>query len=199
MNAERLADSTATVLRVRRTRTAATGRGSALVFRQATADDAAVLQALIERHRDEGHLLKRTLDELAEHAARFVIAVGRRHIIGCAELAPLSASVAEVRSLVVDRDARGLGAGRALVAALQQRGRCEGFETLCAFTHDAGYFEHLGFTEVPHAAVPEKIAMDCRTCPLLGRCGQHAVVLPLSRGGRRRSGGRVEPVAVEGS
>ncbi len=160
-------------------------RTSATVsFRTATRADAPALHALIEAHLAEGHLLPRSLSELAVHAPRFVVAVrhsGRRldRIVGCAELAPLSASVAEVRSLVVDRSTRSLGVGRRLVEELRRAAVRDGFERLCAFTHDAGYFVRKGFSIVPHEWVPEKIVRDCSTCARFRTCGQYAVILPL--------------------
>ncbi len=157
-----------------------------LELRTATRADAPAIHALIEAHVAEGHLLPRSLEELSVHAPRFVVAVhgdqgcgASPRIVGCAELAPLSAGVAEVRSLVVDRAARELGLGRRLLDQLQRQARLDGFEKLCAFTHDAGYFVRKGFSIVPHVWVPEKIARDCHQCALFRRCGQHAVVLPL--------------------
>jgi amino-acid N-acetyltransferase len=154
-------------------------------LRQGRAADAPAIHALIEAHLVEGHLLPRSLDELNAHAPRFVVVTARRRhsaeeqLVGCAELAPLSASVAEVRSLVVDRSARSRGLGRRLLDALQHTARLEGFDTLCAFTHDAAYFVRKGFSIVPHVWVPEKIARDCSSCALFRTCGQYAVVLAL--------------------
>jgi N-acetylglutamate synthase-like GNAT family acetyltransferase len=54
-----------------------------------------------------------------------------------------------------------------------------GFETLCAFTHDARFFVRQNFSIVPHLWVPEKIATDCVSCPLFRKCGQFAMILPL--------------------
>lgn len=156
-----------------------------VTYRAGLAADAPVLHALITAHADEGHLLPRDLDDLTAHAARFVVALRDGRIVGCAELAPLGGSVAEVRSLVVDRSARALGIGSALVAELSRRARRDGFERLCAFTHDARYFVRLGFSIVPHVWVPEKIALDCQSCPKFRRCGQHAVVLALPGQGVR--------------
>ena len=70
-----------------------------ITLRTAGASDAKKLYALIQGNLTEGHLLPRTLGELAVHAERFVVAVKARKIVGCAELAPLSPHVAEVRSL----------------------------------------------------------------------------------------------------
>ena len=54
---------------------------------RADASEAKKLHALIQANLEEGHLLPRTLHELTMHAARFVVAVRGRKIVGCAELA----------------------------------------------------------------------------------------------------------------
>lgn len=183
MNTELLAERAVATPRSRRVR----GRLSPVTYRTGTSTDAKALHALIEENVEVGRLLPRQLDELAAHVLRFVVAVRRGQIVGCAELAPLSGRVSEIRSLVVARDARALGIGSALVAELQLRARVGGFQTLCAFTHDAGYFVRRGFSIVPHVWVPEKIALDCHRCPQFRRCGQHAVVLTLTSAGRSRA------------
>ena len=158
-----------------------------ITLRTAEASEAAAILALIEAHLEEGHLLPRTLAELATRASRFVVAVADGRLVACAELAPLSRAVAEVRSLVVHRDARHGGVGRQLVDELVRRARVQGFDTLSAFTHGPGYFVRMGFSIVPHQWMPEKIAADCQTCALFRKCGQQAVVLSLGETGR---GGR---------
>lgn len=150
-------------------------------LRAAVATDAPALHALIAAHLEEGRLLPRTLGELTDHAHRFVVALQGERIVGCAELAPLSASVAEVRSLVVSHGARQSGLGHRMVDELGRRARREGFERLCAFAHDPRFFVRLGFAIVPHTWVPEKIAHDCHSCPLFRNCGQYAIVLDLER------------------
>jgi amino-acid N-acetyltransferase len=167
----------------RRAKTAA-----AISLRPAATADAPALHALITAHLEEGRLLPRTLEELAVHAPRFVVAVeptaeGDR-IVGCAELAPLSASVAEVRSLVVKEDVRRLGLGEQMVAALAARARTEDYTRLCAFAHEPAFFVRRGFSIVPHTWVPEKIAHDCYSCPLFRNCSQYAVMLELEGSAR---------------
>ena len=167
-----------------------------IAIRPAIVADAPALHALIAAHLEEGRLLPRDLDELAVHAPRFVVAVessssgvhlredasaGQERIVGCAELAPLSQAVAEVRSLVVSRDARRHGLGVRMVEDLAARARREGYARLCAFAHDPAFFVRRGFSIVPHTWVPEKIAHDCFSCPLFRNCGQYAIVLELDR------------------
>jgi amino-acid N-acetyltransferase len=150
-----------------------------ITLRSATPADARKLHALVSGNLEEGHLLPRTLGELAVHAERFVVAVRARRIAGCAELAPLSPHVAEVRSLAVDRNERGDGIGTLLIDEIRRRARRDGYEKLCAFTHTPGYFIHQGFSIVPHLWLAEKVFTDCVKCPLFRRCGQYAMVLPL--------------------
>ena len=150
-------------------------------LRSAKDSDARTLFALISANLDEGHLLPRTLSELTAHAARFVVATRGRRVVGCAELAPLSAHVAEVRSLAVDARERGQGVGTLIVDELRRHARREGFEKLCAFTHAPGYFINMGFSIVPHLWLTEKIFTDCVKCPQFRQCGQYAMVVPLDQ------------------
>lgn len=152
---------------------------SDLVIRQARETDAAALWTLIHSHQREGHLLPRELSELARHASRFLVAEQEHELVACAELAPLSDRVAEVRSMVVDGKMRRVGLASRMVGEIKQRAALLGFETLCAFTHDARFFVRQNFSIVPHTWLPAKIATDCVSCPLFKTCGQHAMMLPL--------------------
>lgn len=140
---------------------------------------AAAMHALITANLEAGHLLPRSLADLSRHADRFLVLLAGEALAGCAELAPLSGTVAEVRSLVIDAAHRGRRLGPALIEALGATARREQFGTLCAFTHEATHFVRLGFTIVPHTWLPEKIATDCHACPKFRACGQYAVALPL--------------------
>jgi len=138
-----------------------------------------VLHALITANLEEGHLLPRTLDELKVHAERFTIVMRGKNVVGCAELAPLSPHVAEVRSLAVDAKERQNGIGTMLVEELRRRAHEDGYDKLSAFTHAPGYFSQMGFSIVPHLWIPEKVFSDCVKCPMFRRCGQYAMVAPL--------------------
>ena len=152
-----------------------------IAIRTASVRDADAIHELIDEHLTEGHLLPRELGEILVHAHRFVVAVQDDEVLACAELAPLSHIVAEVRSMVVTREARGGGVGRRIVNELMRRATTAGFEKLCAFTHSPGYFVHLGFSIVPHVWLPEKIVTNCHACSQFRRCGQYAVVRSLER------------------
>ncbi|MBI4264275.1 MAG: GNAT family N-acetyltransferase [Acidobacteria bacterium] len=150
-----------------------------MALRTASRDEASAVHALIVEHRLEGHLLPRELDEIARHAHRFIVGVQDDRVVACAELAPLSDTVSEVRSFVVGREARDAGVGRQIIDELVTRACAAGFERLCAFTHAPAFFVHLGFSIVPHVWLPEKILTDCCGCDHFRRCGQYAVVRDL--------------------
>ena len=154
-------------------------RAARITLRTADASHAKKLHALITANLEEGHLLPRTLGELTVHAERFTIALRGKTIVGCAELAPLSPTVAEVRSLAVSPLVRGSGVGTRIVEELRRRARRESFEKLSAFTHTPAYFIHMGFSIVPHMWVPEKVFADCVGCPKFHQCGQFAMIVPV--------------------
>lgn len=150
-----------------------------VVIRTATAADAPALHALITAHQSEGHLLPRDLDDVRRRASRFVVCDAAGTVTACAELAPLSSTAAEIRSLVVSRDYRRVGIAARLINELRKRALSEGFRSICAFTHDARFFVRQNFSIVPHVWLREKIVKDCLTCPLFKSCGQYAMLLPL--------------------
>ncbi|HKY20543.1 MAG TPA: GNAT family N-acetyltransferase [Vicinamibacterales bacterium] len=149
-------------------------------LRTAVRSDARRIHDLIQQNQQAGRLLPRRLSELKMHVDRFVVAVdGRGSIVACGELAPLSQSLAEVRSLVVSEKRRGQGLGRQVVNELRLRAKASGYDDLCVFAHQPAYFAHMGFSIVPHTWLPEKIAVDCRNCALFRHCEQVAMVTDL--------------------
>jgi N-acetylglutamate synthase-like GNAT family acetyltransferase len=153
------------------------------VLREARPADAAQILRLIEAHRVRGHLLPRRLEDLVQHAPRFCVLEEDDRIVGCAELAPLSRAVAEVRSLVVDEAWQHRGLGLRLIEEVSARARAAGYSVLCAFTHEPRHFVRLGFSIVPHVWFPEKVALDCTGCDRFRVCGQQALALALTKDG----------------
>jgi N-acetylglutamate synthase-like GNAT family acetyltransferase len=149
-------------------------------IRPAGPHDAGAVYDLVDAHVVEGRLLPRRREEIVHNVGRFVVSIGERGVLGCADLAPLGLRVAEIRSLAVRADARGHGIGRRLVDELVRRASRAGIERVCAFTHAPGIFARAGFSIVPHTWVPEKIATDCHQCPRFRGCGQYAVMRTLA-------------------
>jgi amino-acid N-acetyltransferase len=164
-----------------------------IVVRAGAIADVPDIDALIDANLAEGHLLPRTAEDLTRNAHRFLVATVGGHVVGCAELAPLSRAVAEVRSLVVDAQCRGRGLGSQLVEELKRAARRDGFSTLCAFTHQPSHFIRHGFSMVPHPWLPEKLSTDCYNCPKFRTCGQYAMALSLTGGSIRSAASGQRP------
>lgn len=80
-----------------------------------------------------------------------------------------------LRSVVVPPDRRGLGAGRAVVAAISEEARRLGVERLWLLTTGAaGFFEKLGFRRADRASAPPDIAASAQ---FAGLCPGSAVCM----------------------
>ena len=154
----------------------------AVTIRPAERPDADAISQLVTANVGLGHLLPRTPQEIVRHVPRFLVAARDDTVLGCGELAPLSDTLSEVRSLVVAAGSRGGGIGTAVLRALVAGARQEGVPRLCAFTHVPHSFVALGFSIVPHTWLPEKIMTDCQGCEWFRRCEQYAVVIELGWG-----------------
>jgi amino-acid N-acetyltransferase len=144
--------------------------------RKALLPDAPSIHALIESYAGAGILLPRTMAEICENVRDFTVVEQKGNVIGCGALHLYGQHLAEVRSIVVTREAQGQGAGSKLVEALLNEARHHEVAQVCLFTRSPEYFGRLGFVEVPHAVLPDKIFKDCRNCPMFTRCDETAMV-----------------------
>jgi len=144
--------------------------------RKASLPDAPAIHALIAHYANQDILLPRTIGEICENVRDFTVVEQNGRVIGCGALHLYGQHLAEVRSIAVTREARGQGAGSKLVDALLKEGRQHQVAQVCLFTRSPEYFGRLGFVEVPHAVLPDKIFKDCRNCPMFTRCDETAMI-----------------------
>jgi amino-acid N-acetyltransferase len=168
-----------------------------LAVRRACRADAKNIHALIDSMTADGTLLRRSLSEIEQHCDTFVVAellVGpdkygpqehgpekhdacENRFLGCAALHRYGAHLAEIRSIAVRPEARGLGAGGMLLEQLLRDVAETGTQCACLFTRIPGFFEHYGFHNISLAAVPDKVAKDCVRCPRRDACDEIAMAL----------------------
>ncbi len=144
--------------------------------RKAILPDALPIHALVAQYAGAGILLPRTLGEICENVRDFTVVEQDGQVIGCGALHLYGQHLAEVRSIAVARDAQGRGAGSKLIKALLKEARRHRIAQVCLFTRSPEYFARLGFVEVPHAVLPDKIFKDCRNCPMFTRCDETAML-----------------------
>lgn len=144
--------------------------------RKAILPDALAIHALISEYAGSGILLPRSLGEICENVRDFTVVEHDAQVIGCGALHLYGQHLAEVRSVAVARDAQGRGAGSKLIKALLRESRRHHIAQVCLFTRSPEYFGRLGFVEVPHAVLPDKIFKDCRNCPMFTHCDETAMI-----------------------
>jgi amino-acid N-acetyltransferase len=151
------------------------GKGKIRV-RKALLPDASAIHALIAGYAGQNILLPRTIGEICENVRDFTVVEQKGQVIGCGALHLYGRHLAEVRSIAVSRETQRQGAGSKLVNALLAEADQHQVAQVCLFTRSPEYFGRLGFVEVPHAVLPDKIFKDCRNCPLFTRCDETAMV-----------------------
>jgi len=116
-----------------------------VIIRKGTEADLDAISELITPFVEQGLLLERTYDELAEWQDRFFVAELDGRIVGCAALEIYSRKLAEVRSLAVAKEAQGLGVGRALVRACVELAQERNILEVMAITASEEFFRSCGF------------------------------------------------------
>jgi len=144
--------------------------------RNAVLPDAERVYAIIQPYADVGTLLPRPMAELCENIRDFVVAEENGRVIGCGALHLYGMHLAEIRSIAVAPEAKGHGAGRALVDALMDEAGRQSVTCVCLFTRTPGFFAHLGFEVARRQELPDKIYKDCVSCPKLSSCDEIAMV-----------------------
>jgi amino-acid N-acetyltransferase len=157
-----------------------------LLTRNAILPDVEHIHAIIAPYAEKGTLLPRTVPELSENVRDFVVAENDGTIIGCGALHLYGMHLAEIRSIAVAPEEKGLGAGRKLVEALLEEAKRHQANCVCLFTRIPDFFAHMGFTVARREELPDKIYKDCVHCPNLTCCDEIAMVRgPIPQNGHR--------------
>jgi amino-acid N-acetyltransferase len=153
-----------------------------LRIHKARVQDALEVYDLVNSLSGDGTLLRRTYAEICENIRDFTVAHsvdpdGTTEFLGCGALHLYGPHLAEVRSIVMKPEAKGIGAGSELLQALLHEAEEHAVISVCLFTRIPTFFEHFGFRVADRSAMPDKIYKDCQTCPRLYACDEVAMVL----------------------
>lgn len=155
----------------------------AMQLRKARITDVKGVHKLImNTSADDGLVLPRSYNQLYSHLRDFFVMVDGADegtVLGCCALAICWENLAEVRSLVVAREARGLGLGRKLVEACLSDAVTLGIYRVFALTNTPDFFRHMGFAEVSKDTLPQKVWSDCLNCPRFPDCDEIALHMEL--------------------
>lgn len=150
-----------------------------LELRPALMDDVEGIHALISEASRTSTVLPRTRDSICENLRDYVIGVRDGRVVACGALHIWGVDLAEVRSLVVDRDLRGQGVGGLLVQALVDQARRLRLKRLFVLTDSVKFFIREGFRETDRASLPHKVWNECILCPKFEDCGEVSLDMTL--------------------
>jgi amino-acid N-acetyltransferase len=150
-----------------------------LTVRKAVMHDIQPILDLINGYAAKGVMLPRTDFEMSEAIRDFTVILSGERLMGCGALHFYSPTLAEIRSLAVSDQARALGVGRRLVAALVTEAQEYELDAAFAFTYVTEFFRKVGFHVVERGALPLKAWKDCLRCPKFQACDEVAVLRVL--------------------
>lgn len=150
--------------------------------RSARIPDVKTICSLINYYAEHDKMLFRPLAEVYENLQTFLVAEKDHNVIGCCALEVIWSDLAEVKSLAVGPDCRGMGVGTALVSAAIEQARQLGVPKVFALTLEPKFFERAGFRIVKKEELPMKVWSDCARCPKQDECDEIAVIRDLTDG-----------------
>jgi amino-acid N-acetyltransferase len=143
--------------------------------REALLRDATQIHDLIAGYSGDGTLLPRTLPEICENIRDFVVVENAGRILGCGALHLYGPHLAEVRSIAVRPEEKGVGAGRLLIDALLKQASRQEVTCVCLFTRIPSFFARMGFAVATREQIPDKLYKDCHRCPRFDNCDEVAM------------------------
>lgn len=135
---------------------------------------------LVDYWAKQGENLPRSRDEILSAITDFGVALHEGKVVGCGSLFIYSQTLAEIRSLGVDPEKKGLGIGSQLVTYFLEAARRLRIPRVFVLTRAPHFFERSGFKTVAIDILPEKVFKDCLKCTKRSKCDEIAMVCELT-------------------
>jgi len=149
-------------------------------YKKAALRDIASMQELVLPEVEAGIILERNSDEIATNIRSYILAYSEDSLVGFCALHVHTASLAEIRSLIVKDTFRGKKIGENLINMCIDEAQTLGLQKLLSLTYKQSFFEKLGFVEIPKESIPEhKIWADCIKCKHFPVCNEVSLVKNL--------------------
>jgi amino-acid N-acetyltransferase len=130
-------------------------------IRRARIADVRKIKALVDS--DAGRvLLEKELVTLYEDMQEFWVADSGGEVLGCGALHVLWEDLAEIRTLAVDKRARGNGIGHSLVRRLVELAIELGLRRIFVLTFETHFFARHGFVEIDGTPVSQEVYEEMR-------------------------------------
>ena len=119
------------------------------------------------------------LDILYRAIRNYFICLIEEKIIGICSILFYNEDLAEIRTLLVDKDYRYLHIGEKLVFACIQEGKLYGVKNVFCLTLVPDFFRRIGFRDYAKEKLPLKIFKDCLSCSKYDNCDEEALILKI--------------------
>ena len=151
-----------------------------ITYNSAKLIDIKAMQELVLPEVKSGKILFRSDDEISTNIRSYTLAKKDNTLLGFVALHIHAPNLAEVRSLIVSKEARGKGIGQALVKETLAEAKELGVQKVFTLTYEQHFFEKLSFKEIPKESLPEhKIWADCIKCKHFPICDEIALIIAL--------------------
>jgi amino-acid N-acetyltransferase len=151
-----------------------------ITYKKASLIDIEAMQKLVYSEVESGVILERSSDEMATNIRSYHLAYVDDTLAGFCALHIHTASLAEIRSLVVDEKFRGNKIGKGLINKSVEEAKKLGLKKLLSLTYQQSFFEKLGFVEIQKESLPEhKIWADCIKCKHFPICNEVSLIKEL--------------------
>jgi amino-acid N-acetyltransferase len=133
--------------------------GMDVQIRRARASDVRAIRSLIDTYTADRRLLSKATVTLYEHVQEFWVAVrvDDDTVVGCGALHVMWEDLAEIRTVAVHPDCRGLKIGHRIVSDLLDVARGLGVARVFVLTFETSFFGSFGFVEIDGAPVPHAV------------------------------------------
>lgn len=148
---------------------------------QAKLADITRMQDLVASEVARGVILARSDDEVATNIRSYLLALSdENELLGYCALHIQNPELAEIRSLIINKNARRMGLGSALVSEHLKNAYDLGIKQVFTLTYQRNFFESLGFREIDKKDLPaQKIWSDCIKCKHFPNCDEIALIINI--------------------
>ncbi|SDJ91490.1 amino-acid N-acetyltransferase [Nonomuraea jiangxiensis] len=134
------------------------GPEGGVVVRRARTPDVRTVRRLVDTYAGAGpRLLEKATVTLYEDVQEFWVAERGGQVVGCGALHVLWEDLAEVRTVAVDPECRGMGVGGRIVAALIQQAKDLGLRRVFCLTFEVDFFARHGFLPIQGTPVSPEV------------------------------------------
>lgn len=127
------------------------------IVRPARADDVRRIREVTAPYVESRAIVPKPAVSYYESLQEFVVAEFEGTVVGCGALHVMWDDVAEIRTLAVDRSAKGRGVGTLIVHELLDRARELRVERVFCLTFETEFFARQGFVEIDGAPVEPQV------------------------------------------